>query len=466
MNRKGFVFVETIIVIAIMLSSLMLIYSLYASSVSNENIRLRYDDTAKLYETFYLKKYLESFDLDALKARINDGEPYQMIYRGTSEVFGSSYSNEKIFLENMWMDLHIESIILFGSNISEIVECNRDDTAMICSNTSLLNYLKTLDDEAGYRLVIEYAMDESGNTCTSPIGCYYYYSSVKVDEYLSLADRVVTCSSRGKEASRCFLENGNKDKRMLAYDKTYDNNLRYIGKNPNNYVSFNNEIWRIIGVFNNIDNGSGTTETRIKLIRDELLVSEWDDQFYNHWELSSLQRKLNSSYYEGLTNEAKEMIGDVVWRAGKFASVNNPPNSVINEEGIPNGWYNYERGIGTSPVSNITAKVGIMYASDYGFAVGDNMRDSCLNTVLKRWDNLADCYNNDWLYNANHSQWVLNSSPNGYETNFAYYITETGGIETMHTVNTASYKPVVFLKANIKILAGTGEKNNPFVLGL
>ena len=162
----------------------MLIYSLFASSVSNENLRLRYDDPAKLYETFYLKKYLESFDLYSLKKRINDGELYQIVYRGSSEVFGSSYSNEKIFLENMWMDLHIENIILFGNNISKVVECNRNDTAMICSNTSLLNYLKALDDEDVYRLVIEYAMDESGNTCTSPVGCYYYYSSVKVDEYV------------------------------------------------------------------------------------------------------------------------------------------------------------------------------------------------------------------------------------------------------------------------------------------
>lgn len=112
----------------------------------------------------------------------------------------------------------------------------------------------------------------------------------------------------------------------------------------------------------------GTKETRIKLIRDEPLFSEWDDQLYSHWELSSLQRKLNSSYYEGLTNEAKEMIGDVVWQAGKFASVNNPPNSVINEEGIPNGWYNYERGIDNGTVSSVTGKVGIMYASDYGYA--------------------------------------------------------------------------------------------------
>ena len=32
-----------------------------------------------------------------------------------------------------------------------------------------------------------------------------------------------------------------------------DNNgdVRYYGENPNNYVTFNNELWRIIGVLNN-----------------------------------------------------------------------------------------------------------------------------------------------------------------------------------------------------------------------
>ena len=55
----------------------------------------------------------------------------------------------------------------------------------------------------------------------------------------------------------------------LAYDGTTDNNLRYVGSNPCNYVKVDNEIWRIIGVMNNIDDGTGKKETRIKLIRNE-----------------------------------------------------------------------------------------------------------------------------------------------------------------------------------------------------
>ena len=50
-----------------------------------------------------------------------------------------------------------------------------------------------------------------------------------------------------------------------------DNNgdYRYYGANPNNYVTFNGETWRIIGAFNNVDNGTGNKETRLKIIRDD-----------------------------------------------------------------------------------------------------------------------------------------------------------------------------------------------------
>ena len=63
----------------------------------------------------------------------------------------------------------------------------------------------------------------------------------------------------------------------FAYDGTSDNNLRYVGANPCNYVKIDNEIWRIMGVMNNIDDGTGKKETRIKLIRNEAIGEySWD----------------------------------------------------------------------------------------------------------------------------------------------------------------------------------------------
>lgn len=56
-------------------------------------------------------------------------------------------------------------------------------------------------------------------------------------------------------------------------------NYRYYGMDPNNYVYFNCEdysnqssstceLWRIIGTFTNVDDGTGKLETRVKIIRE------------------------------------------------------------------------------------------------------------------------------------------------------------------------------------------------------
>ena len=49
-------------------------------------------------------------------------------------------------------------------------------------------------------------------------------------------------------------------------DDDPDNNLRFIGANPDNYVSFNNQTWRIIGVF----------DGRLKLIQESIGNYVWD----------------------------------------------------------------------------------------------------------------------------------------------------------------------------------------------
>lgn len=180
MNKKGFVFVETIIVTAIILASLMLVYSLFVASNNNEKKRLRYDDPAKLYETFYVKNYLESFYLDTLKKKIdNKSVFYQNIY-GQSDLFGGYYDNEKKFFEEMKSNLHIENILLTPYDVSNLTDCK---SKILCSNLNLLEYLKTLDNDknTGYRLIIEFREARSGGKCEGTHDCYNYFSNVRIE---------------------------------------------------------------------------------------------------------------------------------------------------------------------------------------------------------------------------------------------------------------------------------------------
>ena len=89
---------------------------------------------------------------------------------------------------------------------------------------------------------------------------------------------------------------------------------RYIGSDPNNYVEFNDELWRIIGVFT-VDDGSGKKEQRLKIIRDESIGNYgWNDNDTNDWPNATLKNYLNLGDYwtNSLGEEAKNMIGDTL----------------------------------------------------------------------------------------------------------------------------------------------------------
>ena len=271
---------------------------------------------------------------------------------------------------------------------------------------------------------------------------------------------------------------------------------RYIGANPNNYVKFNDELWRIIGVFD-VDDGTGKIEKRMKIIRNELIGAySWDNSTTeseygtNNWLVARLNYLLNpghesetyggSLYWNrksgtcyfgrinattscdftstGLTDTAKSMIGDVKWYLG------GTENWFSSSTGLATHWYKYERGttVHSGRSTSWTGKVGLMYPSDYGYATsggsGTN-RASCMGIELYDW--YSDCYHNDWLYTSQ-DQWTM--SPNaGYSSN-VFYLRSIGRVYDIRANDIYVVRPVVHLKSTIKITSGTGSSTDPFVL--
>ena len=286
-------------------------------------------------------------------------------------------------------------------------------------------------------------------------------------------------------ATDVILAKGETDE--LKFDKTVDNNLRYIGANPNNYVSFNNELWRIIGVFNNIDDGTGTKETRVKIIRNEPIGNySWDGDasgyYDNDWSGSALQIVLNEGAYwnrasgecpygqkktiicdftnNGLIEETKSMIGNAKWNLGGASSSN-----------IPSSFYTSERGTDvwrSERPTEWTGKIGLMYPSDYGYATSGGSttnRETCLNTELYNWDDYDDCSNNDWLLDSSNDQWTLTpNSSYGYDV---FYM-GSSGTANLQYVYYPSYvvSPTLYLSSNVKISGGDGSEGNPYTLSL
>ena len=302
---------------------------------------------------------------------------------------------------------------------------------------------------------------------------------------------IITSAVKIVTAADTILAKGETEE--LAYDNTADNNLRYIGANPNNYVSFNNELWRIIGVFNNIDDGTGTKETRLKIIRNEPIGKySWDNKASgvgsstssngsNDWSDSALQIVLNEgTYYNrtsgecpygengemtncdfsstGLTEEAKTMISDAKWNLGGLAGSLDIPLSVYTSErgttvysGRPTEW------IGS---------IGLMYPSDYGYATSGGSttnRETCLNTELYNWDDYDDCFNNDWLYTGSYP-WTL--TPDSSSSSGVFYVLSNGRVFSGIAYYINDVFPALYLNSNVKISGGEGTESSPFTLSL
>ncbi len=284
--------------------------------------------------------------------------------------------------------------------------------------------------------------------------------------------------------------------------------FRYAGVDPDNYVEFNNEIWRIIGLVN-VKVGD-SVEQRIKIIRQDVIANQKDfgkyywDMSSNNWIDSKLKNMLNGIYYEskigecymgsesstcdfksgieipsGLSQTSRNMIDkEVIWNIG---------GSNTNKDVTVKTFYERERGTSTggsntyptewSTTTEVGGKhngIGLIYPSDYGYATnGGNLgRIKCFDEYLYNWDKTiendnykSECGGTDWLKPISDYIWTLTPfSSNSYD---AMVIIYTGYVHNYGGVGSAvSVWPTLYLTTSTKIVDGTGDINSPFVLSI
>ena len=312
--------------------------------------------------------------------------------------------------------------------------------------------------------------------------------------FYDMDTQTLTVSPIAEEGTKCYLyfdeafsatdvieDAYEENQGMLAYDGTADNNLRYIGANPNNYVYFNCddynnpssstcELWRIIGIFNENSHGiSG--EKLIKIIRNSQLGDiEWSYATTNNWSVATLQQQLNDGYlnkigayaYTGLKNDmTRNMIANAIWKLGGSNTQFDVTTSMF-----------YERERGTTVSSGYPTtwqgKIALMYPSDYGYATSGGAttnREACLAKELYNWSesSYSDCKNNDWIINSS-SQWTLTSvSSDSYDVFIVDMIGSVGGY---HSYLLNWFRPSVYLTSDVGISGGDGSMNNPYTLSL
>ncbi len=297
------------------------------------------------------------------------------------------------------------------------------------------------------------------------------------------------------------------DNNQLAYDETVDNNLRYVGADPNNYVDFNGEKWRIIGVMNNIDDGTGKKESRVKLIKNEDIGKiAWDAKpinnqyticihnnhanctYKSNWKEASLKITLNEAYWNSTKttekNNLEKRINGNLDSQWEYLDFTNTGIKTINQKLVDKAIYYlgkvsaskyyiasmyYELERTNNFLENWTGYIGLMYPSDYGYATSGSVsksRNECLKYNLYEWNtSTADCVKNDWLLDSSSNQWTITPSDSSQR---AVSISADG-----HVINDAivldtyrNVRPVLYLKSSVKITSGDGSKDNAFKLSL
>ena len=215
-----------------------------------------------------------------------------------------------------------------------------------------------------------------------------------------------------------------------------DNNYRYSGSNPNNYVKFNNELWRIIGVING----------KVKIIRNEAITTRtYTDNNKNDYVESSLYNYLNGEYLNNTLVDVADAIDNNYWYV--------PSDKEIVNTLTANGVYSLELGENSNAYGAIYSKVGLLYISDYAYAAapGD-------------WVKKVNEYNtaNNWLKNGT-NMWTMVRDFNNIK-NF-FYIDTNGNVASGEITNTYSVRPVVVLNNSNRYISGSGSETDPYIIG-
>ena len=223
---------------------------------------------------------------------------------------------------------------------------------------------------------------------------------------------------------------------------------RYIGANPDNYIQFNNELWRIIGIF----------DGQLKIIRYESLgnISWYTSGRFglNDWSTASLQTYLNNDYYGTIDSEDQSKIDcNYIWKLGGSSN------------GTAQMLYKSERGttVYSGRPTEWTGSIALMYPSDYGFATSGGSttnRSSCLAEQFHGWNDVEDCYTNSWLYDDFNWQWTLTPNVN---RSAVFYVAD-GSVDYNDANGSNAVRPTLYLQTSVEIVSGTGTSSDPYVL--
>jgi len=316
--------------------------------------------------------------------------------------------------------------------------------------------------------------------------CYVYFDVYVSPRFDEICDETTLACHVAKLYTGTQGENGIYYHDSSLTNGAGDSSYRYSGANPNNYVCFgSNEstcltdnLYRIIGVFGN----------QVKLIKydygttDELgtdgdyskTYKEWGmDSTYkgtygdgerigvycwncstqkNTWSESLLNKtNLNTNFINNIGEEWANKIATTTWKVGgnTYSNIYSKTPSVVYQNEIVNPVTTNT----TDNATEYTAKIGLMYVSDYGFAADP----SAWTLTMGNYNNTTATSTN-WMYMGLY-EWTI--SRRADTSGFAFRVNNVGYVYDGFVSDGFAVRPSFNLESSITYASGSGTQSDP-----
>ena len=259
----------------------------------------------------------------------------------------------------------------------------------------------------------------------------------------------------------------------LYEDEYEEGRYIYRGQDPDNYITFNNELWRIIA-----KEADGT----YKILRNEIVTNmPFDSQGArttgycsqgsaptygcNVWSSTANMVGKKSEFtngpYRGSVDKDSEML---TYLNGEYY------NSItVNKEKIVNHDYNIGAVVSDNEDLNAqiegekaykwNGKVGLISHSDY---INANSNQELCGTDKINYENYETCRNDDWMYISGTWWWTL--SPLADHSGYVWGVGAGGNLYGNYARYSYVVRPAVYLTSSLS-LSGSGTQSDPYRIG-
>ena len=282
-----------------------------------------------------------------------------------------------------------------------------------------------------------------------------------------IVQTIANVCKNGQSLSSCIAAMDGIDETLYHHDASLtngagDNSYRYAGasESVNNYVCFGSNVtpcptdnlYRIIGVFDT-QVGENQTEQRVKLIKSTSVGNKaWDSNNKNTWSTSSLNTYLNNDFLNTFEVGTKGKIADTTWKVGgnSYTKIRDVVPSVAYQNEIVNPVPGSTSSNGETESS---AKVGLIYASDYGFAAAP----SAWISTLYDYDGEA-IKSANWMYLGAY-EWTISRDADSSDN--AFSVRYDGYVSNYYVYDFSAVRPVFSLSSSVNYASGSGTAADP-----